>query len=61
MLRLLERLLSRGPKAAGDKDKTLPASQSRHDARTAVDQERDDFEAESERLRSSNRMLGGPG
>jgi len=57
MLAFLERLFSRGPKAAGEKSKAPPPGQPRHEARTAADQDRDDFEAESERLRSSDRMI----
>ena len=58
MLGFLERLLSRAPKGASREKKIPPASQPRDDARSPADQDRDNFEAESERLRASDRIVG---
>ncbi|CAN5238639.1 hypothetical protein BH18ACT14_BH18ACT14_13380 [soil metagenome] len=58
MLGFLKELFSRRPKAAAEDRKMRAGSQLRHDVRTAADQDRDEFEAEAERLRSSNRIVG---
>jgi hypothetical protein len=56
MLGLLKKFFCREPQGVG-LEKMPPAGQPRDDTRIGADLDRDDFETESERLRSSNRMI----
>ena len=57
MLEFLERLLKRAPEGTA-REKRSPARPPHDGTRSGADQNRDDFATESERLRSSNRIIG---